>query len=47
MNDLSFEVQPGVPFGLFYIALTRMGTQANPCLFEVLANGIMITNVKQ
>lgn len=35
-----------MPFGFFYMAIARMGpTQTNDRLFNVLLNGIMITNV--
>jgi len=43
---LTFEVQPGIPFGVFYVILARAGTsQGVNTLFLVLENAIMVTNV--
>jgi len=46
LNNLYFEVQTGIPFGFFYMIIAREGpTQTNDRLFNILTNGIMITNV--
>ena len=47
LNDFSFELTPGIPFGLFYMILARSGTQTTPHLFLNPANGIMMTNVQK